>query len=37
LNNRPRKRYGFITPLEKLQQLLSSDYNHPTVGVAVQT
>ena len=37
LNNRPRKRYAFATPLEKLHQLLRSDYNHSTVGVAVQT
>jgi IS30 family transposase len=37
LNNRPRKRHGFLTPLEKLNQLLPpSHYNHH-VGVAVPT
>src|SRR5258706_415928 len=37
LNNQPRKRHAFATPLEKLHQLLSSDYNHHAVRVAVQT
>lgn len=37
LNNRPRKRHGFFTPLEKLRQLRFQSYNHLNVGVAVQT
>jgi len=36
LNNRPRKRHGFLSPLEKLNLLLSRRYNLP-VSVAVQT
>jgi IS30 family transposase len=36
LNNRPRKRHGFLSPLEKLIQTLPDDYNLP-VSVAVPT
>jgi len=35
LNNRPRKRHGFVSPLEKLNLLLARRYNLP-VSVAVQ-
>lgn len=41
LNNRPRKRYRFRTPLEQLHETCSITfdlrYASPTVGVAVQT
>jgi transposase, IS30 family len=39
LNNRPRKRYRFRTPLEQLRKTIPLDlrYAAPTVGVAVQT
>ena len=37
LNNRPRKRHGFLTPVEKLLELQLHHYNHRNVGVAVQT
>lgn len=37
LNNRPRKRHGFRTPLEKLSEHLTRAILSPTVGVAVQT
>jgi len=34
LNNRPRKRHGFRTPLEKLNEALASHYNvHVSVAV----
>jgi IS30 family transposase len=36
LNNRPRKRHGFRTPLEKLNDVLAHHYNLP-VSVAVPT
>jgi len=36
LNNRPRKRHGFLSPLEKLNQALALHYN-PPVSVAVRT
>jgi IS30 family transposase len=36
LNDRPRKRLGFMTPLEKLNQLLERHYNR-NVGVALQS
>jgi IS30 family transposase len=36
LNDRPRKRHRFLTPLEKLNQLLPTHYNLP-VSVALQT
>lgn len=35
LNDRPRKRLSFLTPLERLNQLLTNDYTLP-VSVAVQ-
>jgi IS30 family transposase len=37
LNNRPRKRYGFITPIQKLQQYLSKQVSSTIVSVAVET
>lgn len=37
LNNRPRKRHGFLTPIEKLSEHLASALPSSTVGVAVQT
>jgi len=36
LNNRPRKRHGFLSPLEKLHKTLAPHYN-PNVSVAVLT
>lgn len=37
LNNRPRKRHGFRTPLERLTDYFDSTVLFPNVGVAVQT
>ena len=37
LNNRPRKRHGFRTPLEKLTEHFGAGVLSPTVSVAVQT